>query len=152
MTVLPSKIFIIILWWWKEQKQKTCFQIYFLLFNWLVLRTWGVLGRYFYKVLARKNKDGGKFENLDGQSLIEGHLMDKVLLLNILIYWRGRGEEGKCPQFCPPVPLRFRWPWEKNHRLNDTWPVLPHSPPNVTVIMYFVFLSCHYMCSWSMFS
>ena len=94
-------------------KQKTCFQIYFLLFNWLVLRTWGVLGRYFYKVLARKNKDGGKFENLDGQSLIEGHLMDKVLLLNILIYWRGRGEEGKCPQFCPPVPLRFRWPWEK---------------------------------------
>ena len=65
---LPSRILIIILGWWMEQK--TYFQIYFLLFNWLVLRTWGVLGRCFYKVLARKNKDGGRPENLDGQSII----------------------------------------------------------------------------------
>ena len=149
MTVLPSKIFIIILWWWKEQKQKTCFQIYFLLFNWLVLRTWGVLGRYFYKVLARKNKNGGRSENLDGQSVIEGHSIEKVLLINLLIHWRGGGKlPSILPPCPPPVPLALR----KNHRLNDTWPVLPHSPPNVTVIMYFVFLSCHYMCSCSLFS
>ena len=96
----------------EKNKTKTYFQIYFLLFNWLVLRTWGVLGRCFYKVLARKNNDGGRSENLDGQSVIEGHLMEQVLLLNLIINWRGGGG-GKLPPILPPAPLRFRRSWEK---------------------------------------
>ena len=76
-------------------------------------------------------------------SLIKGHLMEQVAYKSIKIL-----EGPSLAPYPPLVPPALR----KNHRLNDTWPVLPHSPPNVTVIMYFVFLSCHYMCSCSMFS
>ena len=101
------------------------------------------LGVAFIKSWHAKTKmvEGLKIWVGNHQSVIEGHLIKQVLLLNLSKYWRGPllpPARSLCPPLIPPV-LR------KNHRLNDTWPVLPHSPPNVTVIMYFVFLSCHYI-------